>query len=103
MKHKYYKILTPGQARIYESVILGLNNEEIAKKHDLTESGVKYHLTRIFDKFNVRDKHQLSCNHYRGVYRDLLGEILSDETVSSDSSGFFSVEDSPVRPCQGNK
>lgn len=51
--------LTPREFSVFEMVIIGKMDKEIAVDINISESTVKYHLDRIFDKFNVRSRRDL--------------------------------------------
>ena len=51
--------LTHCQAAVYEQVIKGLTNKEVASVLGLGEGGVKYHVTTIFKVMRVKNRQQL--------------------------------------------
>jgi DNA-binding NarL/FixJ family response regulator len=53
--------LTPREQETAHYVTGGLSNQEIAKRLAISEATVKAHLTRIFDKLDVRDRVQLAA------------------------------------------
>jgi len=52
--------LSPQQRQIIEAIASGSSNREIAQELRLSERTVKYHLTRIFNKFGVSGRMELA-------------------------------------------
>ncbi len=52
--------LSSQQQRIVEAIAAGCSNREIAKDLSVSERTVKYHLTRIFNKFGVSGRMELA-------------------------------------------
>lgn len=48
--------LTPREDQIVEELLLGQSNREIADKLRMSEKTVKYHMTQIMQKLNVRNR-----------------------------------------------
>jgi DNA-binding NarL/FixJ family response regulator len=61
--------LTPNELRIIAFVVQGFRNREIATRMDMTESGVKNTLRKIFDKTGVFDRLELALYvmHHRAL------------------------------------
>lgn len=57
-KHPLLETLTEREYEVLELIAQGLNNSEIQAKMFLTESTVKTHVGRIFQKLQVRDRVQ---------------------------------------------
>jgi DNA-binding NarL/FixJ family response regulator len=57
--------LTPREQETAHYVTGGLSNQEIATRLEISEATVKAHLTRIFDKLDVRDRVQLAALFHR--------------------------------------
>ena len=53
------KGLSNREAQVANLVSMGLSNKEVANQLFLTEKSVKYHLTNIYRKMNVRSRAQL--------------------------------------------
>lgn len=53
------KGLTNSEAEVAELVARGLSNSEIANYRLIVEKTVKFHLTRIYKKMNVKSRAQL--------------------------------------------
>lgn len=48
------------QQQILEAIVAGCSNKQIAQDLDISERTVKYHLTRIFEKFGVTGRMELA-------------------------------------------
>lgn len=51
--------LTPKETKIAKAVAQGLSNKEAANEANVTEKTVKFHLTNIYKKLNVKSRAQL--------------------------------------------
>ena len=51
--------LSQREAEVVELVTQGLSNKEVANKLFVTEKTIKFHLTNIYKKMNVRSRAQL--------------------------------------------
>ena len=58
--------LTGREREIAQDVALGLSNREIASGRHITERTVKSHLTRIFRKLGIRNRHALATKLREG-------------------------------------
>ena len=58
--------LNNGQQRVFDLLVKGLNNKEIASATGCTLGTVKTHLTAIFKFFNCDSRCRLVAKHYRG-------------------------------------
>jgi len=54
------KNLSRQQQQIIEQIVAGCSNKEIAEEMSISERTVKYHLTRIFEKFGVSGRMELA-------------------------------------------
>lgn len=52
--------LSEQQQKIVEAIVSGCSNREIARELSVSERTVKYHLTRIFNKFGVSGRMELA-------------------------------------------
>ncbi len=52
--------LTPREMEIIRAVVSGYPNKEIAQKFKISEQTVKHHVTNIFDKLGVYNRHELT-------------------------------------------
>jgi DNA-binding NarL/FixJ family response regulator len=52
--------LSHQQQQIIEAIVAGCSNKEIAQEMSISERTVKYHLTRIFEKFGVSGRMELA-------------------------------------------
>lgn len=60
---KIKQILTRKQTLVFEQILKGKRNREIAKVLELTEKGVKYHKTNIFKIYGVANTEALINKH----------------------------------------
>lgn len=58
----FSSLLSPRELEIAQLVLQGMSNKEIAKKLFISESTVKNHLSRIFQKLGVKDRVELALN-----------------------------------------
>lgn len=56
--------LSPAENRVYDLVLLGKKNKEIADDICRTEKTVKFHLTNIYRKLGLKSRSQLIANHF---------------------------------------
>ena len=63
--------LTAREREVLEATLLGGAIEELAQAMILTRSTVKFHLTNIYKKHNVKGYRQL-MSHYILKYRDIV-------------------------------
>ena len=54
-----YQKLTPREQEVFQQLLLGQNNQQIAQKLNITVRTVKYHLGNIFQKYGVTQRFQL--------------------------------------------
>ena len=54
-----YQKLTPREQEVFQQLLLGQNNQQIAQKLNITVRTVKYHLGNIFQKHGVTQRFQL--------------------------------------------
>lgn len=52
--------LSPQELQVVKSIVVGYSNKEIAEELRLSERTVKYHLSRIFEKFGVSGRMELA-------------------------------------------
>jgi NarL family two-component system response regulator YdfI len=50
------EVLTPRERQVLEMVSLGLTNVEIARRLEVTEHAIKFHLSSIFRKLGVGNR-----------------------------------------------
>lgn len=60
--------LTPQQRRVGELLIDGLSNAEIAERLDVEVSTVKTHVSRMLQRLDLRDRHQLIAHLWRSRF-----------------------------------
>ena len=56
--------LTAGESRVVELLLTGKANKDIAAGLFITEKTVKFQLTRVYRKFNVKSRSELICKFY---------------------------------------
>jgi DNA-binding CsgD family transcriptional regulator len=54
-----YQKLTPREQEVFQQLLFGQNNQQIAQKLNITVRTVKYHLGNIFQKYGVTQRFQL--------------------------------------------
>jgi len=59
--------LTPREAEVFALVCQGLTNKEVAAKMFIEIASVKFHLTNIYKKHNVKIRAQLFSKANEGV------------------------------------
>lgn len=72
--------LTPRERQIFEFVVEGRKNREIAEQLAITPGTVKVHLMHIFEKMGSRDRFELAMQGRR-----LLGESHARGGIGSDT------------------
>lgn len=50
------QLLSPRQRQIFDLVVVGQSNKEITRTLGLSESTVKIHITKLFEKLGVRHR-----------------------------------------------
>jgi DNA-binding NarL/FixJ family response regulator len=50
------ELLSPRQRQIFDLVVVGQSNKEIARTLGLSEGIVKIHITKLFEKLDVRHR-----------------------------------------------
>jgi DNA-binding CsgD family transcriptional regulator len=59
-----YQKLTPREQEVFQQLLLGHNNQQIAQQLSITVRTVKYHLGNIFQKYGVNQRFQLLQSQY---------------------------------------
>ena len=62
---RYPGALTPRQRDVFELLVKGLTNEEIALQLGITEDGVKYHVSQILQRLGAENRHDAVALHLR--------------------------------------
>ena len=57
--------LPPRQAQVIRYILSGLSDKQIALGMQISVAGVRAHLSRIFAKFNIQDRHELVLYMFR--------------------------------------
>jgi DNA-binding NarL/FixJ family response regulator len=60
------ELLTQREKEVFELLVQGLTNQEIAKQLFVSNHTVKNHVTKIFQKYNIFDRHQLIYAYFQG-------------------------------------
>lgn len=79
--------LTPKELEVKNLVIKGLSNKEIASDLFITEKTVKFHISHIYKKLDVKSRSQLIASHYNPgvlVKAELNPQVVC--AVNEDSS-----------------
>ena len=63
------RLLTPRQREILEFVSLGLTNTEIAQRVNISEAGVRYHVSEIMNKLGVDNRYEAATWPERPPWR----------------------------------
>lgn len=59
-------LLNSGQRRVFDLLIEGNSNRQIAERLTISEKTVKTHLTALLRLFNCDSRCRLVAKHYRG-------------------------------------
>lgn len=59
------KPLSIKESIVFNYIVEGFSNNEIADKMGITEKGVKFHTTSIFKKVEVNSRARLIVGHYK--------------------------------------
>ena len=89
MKSRYAEALTPREREVIELLSTGLTNEEIARQLGISLDGVKYHVSGIFRRLRVKNRHEAASLH--------LGSTAACLRRASRKSSNFSRPGSPTR------
>jgi DNA-binding NarL/FixJ family response regulator len=73
------QLLSPREREIVQLVAVGLRNKEIARRLEISEKTVKFHLGRIFDKLGVDSRTEV-------MLRALAAGLLGPGYPHSDSA-----------------
>jgi DNA-binding CsgD family transcriptional regulator len=79
------KGLSNREAEVAELVVKGLSNKEVANQLFVTEKTVKFHLTNIYKKMNVKSRAQLIvwCMPYQSfVEQPVAGNMQPQNTMA---------------------
>lgn len=60
-------VLTPAQIRVFDRLVQGDSNLEIARATGIAEKTVKTHVTAIFRKFGCESRARVIARHYQGA------------------------------------
>ena len=102
------KGLSNREAEVAELVTKGLSNKEVANQLFVTEKTVKFHLTNIYKKMNVKSRAQFGGGRYaRRLRRGLLSLTLYPVSIRNNAkckltaktTGFRSIAICSVSVC----
>jgi DNA-binding CsgD family transcriptional regulator len=79
--------LTPGEKRVFDEIICGYTNEVVASKLRISIKTVKFHLTRIYAKFNVKSRTELLAK-YHLQFREFIEAKIASEIPELPTSFF---------------
>lgn len=92
------KGLSNREAEVAELVVKGLSNKEVANQLFVTEKTVKFHLTNIYKKMNVKSRAQLIvwCMPYQNFVESNIQEpaIATQPAITNN----IPVGNSPIAP-----
>jgi DNA-binding NarL/FixJ family response regulator len=69
--------LSPGQQRVFQGIIEGRSNQDIASQLGLCEKTVKAHVTDILKKAKLRSRCELIVAFYTGKLREVTCAVPS--------------------------
>lgn len=69
--------LSKSEQKVYDMVVLGFSNKQIAKIKCCTEKNIKFHVGNIFLKLKLNSRGQLIARHYLGEQRYNESRALS--------------------------
>lgn len=72
MKHSKNMSLTECEVKVMDLIFDGLTNLEIAKALSITEKTVKFHITNIYRKKEIKCRAKLIVEHYKNELAKLL-------------------------------
>ena len=81
------KGLSNREAEVAELVVKGLSNKEVANQLFVTEKTVKFHLTNIYKKMNVKSRAQLIvwCMPYQSFVENNIQQEINNTNVSANT------------------
>jgi len=87
------KGLSNREAEVAELVVKGLSNKEVANQLFVTEKTVKFHLTNIYKKMNVKSRAQLIvwCMPYQSFVENNVQEVNNNTTSNTIPAGNSTV------------
>ncbi len=108
------KGLSNREAEVAELVSKGLSNKEVANQLFVTEKTVKFHLTNIYKKMNVKSRAQLIVwclphlgfveNDARAAQNEIKGQAnTASSSVTTMPVGNATVGGASINPIGGDK
>lgn len=65
------KQLSNKESEVFNYVVEGYSNKEIAGKMSITEKSVKFHTTNIFKKTEIKSRYKLISSYYQDKIKQL--------------------------------
>lgn len=93
------KGLSNREAEVAELVSKGLSNKEVANQLFVTEKTVKFHLTNIYKKMNVKSRAQLivwCLPHLGFVENEIRNESTTNAGIAAQSYGVAAPQTIPA-------
>lgn len=78
----FANLVTPAEQRIYQMVIEGMKTDDIANVVGIQPKTVKWHLTNIYQRFEVKSRPQLVAKHFMMTMQRQQLESLSSVTTA---------------------
>ena len=81
-----YRPLTPKEKEVFDRLILGESNQEIADFLGIEYGTVKCHVQRIFEKFDVRKREKLMAKVLLGGWADsiIVQDLRRDDSTLTE-------------------
>lgn len=77
------KLLSIKESEVFNYIVEGFSNNEIATKMNITPKTVKFHTTNIFKKLEVNSRYKLIA----GFYKNKLNQVFITNQVLNITKG----------------
>lgn len=68
------RMLSRGEFEVYTHMLDGITNQEIADRLYVSEKAVKFHITHIFAKLEIKTRYELLVRHYKAEVERVRNE-----------------------------